>query len=209
MFLIRTGFYISELFHIFGEIDERVRPIVFLVRRWAQEIQLTSKTRTYSITNFQLTCLVLCFLQQLPKPILPTVPELVSKARKIDARHSDDNRSYTFLRDLNEIQFKTQNTDSLEELFVQFLEFYGQFNFTEYLVSLTSKKLIRKIEPSPLQIANPFEMEQNWSRNVVTEECKAFKMHAQDTFANLMDIEGVAKPKNDRWGLLSIFPKLK
>lgn len=209
MLLNRTGFYISELFHIFGELDERVRPLVFLVRRWAREMQLISKSRQYSITNFQTTCLVLSFLQQLPDPIIPTVPELISKARKTDARYSDDNRSYTFLRDIDKIQFETQNTSSLEELFVQFLEFYGTFDFTKYLVSLTSKKPIRKIEQSPLQIANPFEMEQNWSRNVSSEECAAFKMYAQDTFADLMEIDSATKSNHDRWGLLSIFPHLR
>lgn len=173
-------------------------------------MQLTSKTRTNSITNFQLTCLVLSFLQQLPEPIIPTVPELVSKARNEDVRYSDDKRSYTFLRDFSELEFKTQNTSSLEELFVQFLEFHGTFDFTKFLVSLTSKKPIRKIEQSPLQIANPFEMEQNWSRNVSSEECAAFKMHAQDTFTDLMDIDSATKikPNHDRWGLLSIFPHL-
>lgn len=205
----RTGFYISELFHIFGELDDRVRPLVFLVRRWAQEIQLTSKTRTYAITNFQLTCIVLSFLQQLNEPILPTVPELVSKARKVDARYSEDNRRYTFLRDVHAIQFSTQNTSSLEELFTQFLEFYGKFDFAKNLISLTSKKSIRKIEPSPLQIANPFEMEQNWSRNVASDECAALKMHAQDSFADLMEIHSLAKPNKDRWGILTLFPKMK
>lgn len=197
------------MFHIFGELDERVRPLVFVVRRWAQEIQLSSKTRTHAITNFQLTCLVLSFLQQLPEPILPTVPELVSKARKSDVRQSEDNRSYTFLRDINAIQFQTQNTSSLEELFIQFLEFYGSFDYTKYLVSLTSKKPIRKIEPTALQIANPFEMEQNWSRNVTSEESTALKMHAQDSFADLMDMDATATKNKDRWGLLSIFPNLK
>lgn len=186
-----------------------MRPLVFLVRRWAQEIQLTSKTRTYAITNFQLTCIVLSFLQQLNEPILPTVPELVSKARKVDARYSEDNRSYTFLRDVNEIQFSTQNTSSLEELFAQFLEFYGKFDFAKNLISLTSKKPIRKLEPSSLQIANPFEMEQNWSRNVTSEECAAFKMHSQDSFADLMDIDSIAEPNKDRWGILTLFPNMK
>lgn len=205
----RTGFYISELFHIYGELDDRVRPLVFVVRRWAQEIQLTSKTRTHSITNFQLTCLVLSFLQQLPNPILPTVPELVAKSRKSDNRQTDDNRNYTFLRDINAIEFQTQNNSSLEELFVQFLEFYGSFDYTKYLVSLTSKKPIRKIEPTALQIANPFEMEQNWSRNVISEECTALKIHAQESFADLMDIDTTKNRSKSRWGLLSIFPNLK
>lgn len=197
------------MFYLFGEIDERVRPLVFIVRRWAKEKQLTSKTKTTSFTNFQLTCLVLCFLQQLPEPILPTVPELVSKARKIDTRYSEDNRSYTFLRDINEVQFKTQNTSTLEELFLEFLQFYGSFDFAKYLISLTSKKLIKKLEPSSVQIANPFEMEQNWSRNIYNDEGRALKMVAQDTFADLMDIGSDSKSNDNRFGLLSIFPNLK
>lgn len=198
----------SELFYLFGEIDARVRPLVFLVRQWAQEVKLTSKTRTNSLTNFQITCLVLSFLQQLPDAILPTVPELVSKARKSDVRYSNDNRSYTFLRDINELKFETKNTSSLEELFAQFLEFYGTFEFTKHLIALTSNKPIRKIEALPLQIANPFELEQNWSRNVCSEECTSFKMHCQDTLADLMDTDATT-PKKDRWGLLSMFPNLK
>lgn len=206
----RTGFHISELFYIFGELDERVRPLVFVVRRWAQEMQLTSKTRTNTITNFQLTCLVLSFLQQLPKPILPTVPELVAKAQKSDVRLSEDNRSYTFLRDISSIQFQTENTSSLDELLIQFFEFYGTFDFTKYVVSLTSKQPIRKIEPTALQIANPFEMEQNWSRNVASDECVALKMHAQNSFAELMDMNSpTTSNATERWGLLSIFPHLK
>lgn len=187
-----------------------MRPLVFLVRRWAQEVQLTSKTRTNSITNFQITCLVLCFLQQLDEPILPTVTELVSKANKTDVRLSDDKRSYTFLRDMDGLQFQTQNTSSLEYLFVQFLEYYGSYDFAKYLISLNSRKLIRKIESSPLQIANPFELEQNWSRNVSSDECAAFKMHAQETFAELIDVTTSAGSKRSpRWGLLSLFPNLR
>lgn len=186
-----------------------MRPLVFVVRRWAQEIQLTSKTRTHSITNFQLTCLVLSFLQQLRQPILPTTTELVSKARKCDVRRSDDDRNYTFLRDISAIEFSTENTSTLEELFAEFLEFYGSFDCTKYLISLTSKKPIRKIEQSAMQIANPFEMEQNWGRNISNDECIGLKMYAQDSFANLLNINAEASPNKNRWGLLSIFPNLK
>lgn len=182
---------------------------MFLVRRWAKEIQLIAKNRTNTITNFQITCLVLSFLQQLSQPILPVVPELVRQARKIDARHTDSNRNYTFLRDIKQLQFKTQNTTSTEELFNRFLEFYGSFEYAKYSISLHSGKPIRKIEVSPLQIANPFELEQNWSRNVIMGECHALKMHAQETLADLMD-ENCSKAANkERWGLLSIFPNLK
>lgn len=186
-----------------------MRPLVFVVRRWAQAIQLTSKTRTNTITNFQLTCLVLSFLQQLSKPILPTVPELVKSAQKSDIRFSDDHRQYTFLRDISSIDFKTENTSTLDQLLVEFFEFYGSFNFTKYLITLTSKRPIRKIEPTALQIANPFEMEQNWSRNVASEECMALRMHAQNSFAELMEMNDTTVADREAWGLLSICPNFK
>lgn len=152
--------------------------------------------------------MVISFLQQLQKPILPTVHELQVKARKVDVRLSDENRRYTFLRDPNEIQFKTQNTSTLEELFLQFLEFYGTFDFSKQLISLLISNK-PKIEPSALQISNPFEMEQNWGRNVSSDECLAFKMSAQNTLADLIDIDDLRKPNKNRWGLLSILPNLK
>lgn len=163
---------------MFGEMDSRVRPLVFAVRQWAKEMNLARK-KPGSFTNFHITCLVLSFLQHLNEPILPTVNELMKQARPEDVRRTEDNQNYTFIRDLEKVHFHTKNTSSLEELFLEFLEYYGKFDMQTYMITLGSTKKIRKFEPSPLHIVNPFETEQNWGRNVTHDECAVFKIEGK------------------------------
>lgn len=207
-FSLRSGFYVSELFHIFGEMDERVRPLVFTAQRWTKEMH-SKRKRPAALSNFHTACFVFSFLQQLSNPIIPTTKQLISNSRAIDVRRTNDNENYTFLRDLNQIDFQTKNSNSLEELFMEFLEFYGKFDFKKNLISLNSTEPLPKIEYSGLQIMNPFVVEQNWGRNVASDECAEIKMEAQQTLGELFDsIEG-STDKNNRWGLLDIFQHLK
>lgn len=206
--LTRSGFYVSELFYMLGEIDKRVRPLLFTVQRWAKEIQ-THRKRPGSLTNFHVACFVISFLQQLPEPILPTTNQLISKSRKIDVRHTTNNENYTFLRDLNDFDFQSRNTSSLEELFMQFLEFYGKFDFKKHLISLSSTEAIPKIESCGLQIMNPFVVDQNWGRNVSVEECREIRIEAQQALVDLMEETENSMDKANRWGLLAIFQHIK
>lgn len=72
----------SDLLYIFGSIDERVRPLVFTIRKWAKEVGLTNSSPGRWISNFSLTMLVLAFLQQPDNspPILPTFNTLIKNA---------------------------------------------------------------------------------------------------------------------------------
>lgn len=70
----------SELLYLYGELDWRVRPLIFTIRMWAQCVQLTNSSPGSWITNFSLTLLVLFYLQQ--KKILPSLQELVKHASK-------------------------------------------------------------------------------------------------------------------------------
>uniref|UniRef100_A0A8W7PQJ4 Poly(A) RNA polymerase mitochondrial-like central palm domain-containing protein n=1 Tax=Anopheles coluzzii TaxID=1518534 RepID=A0A8W7PQJ4_ANOCL len=72
-----AGVYMSELLYLFGQLDARVRPLTFCVRRWAQSVGLTNQTPGYWITNFSLTMLVMYFLQQLARPVLPSINRLI------------------------------------------------------------------------------------------------------------------------------------
>ena len=76
----------SELLYLFGEIDWRVKPIIFTVRKWAQTKEITKGHRkpNSNVTNFILTILVLFYLQQ--KKVLPSLQELKSKAGKYFSR---------------------------------------------------------------------------------------------------------------------------
>lgn len=202
----RSGFYVSELFYIFGQIDNRVQPLLFAAQRWIKKIQANQK-RPPALTNFHVTCLVISFLQQIPKPILPTVKQLIAQARPEDTRHTIDDENYSFLRDLSQLEFKTKNSDSLEELFMQFLEYYGTFDFKKNLINLYSTGTYPKLAESGLQIMNPFVVEQNWGRNVTSDDCAEIKTEAQYTLGDLLD--EFENGKGKRWGLLTIFNDLK
>ena len=72
----------SELLYLYGEMDCRVRPLVFNVRHWAKEQGLISNHRpTKHFKNFQLTLMVLFFLQH-KYGMLPSFSQLKQKASK-------------------------------------------------------------------------------------------------------------------------------
>lgn len=190
---------------MFGEMDKRVRPLAFTVRRWTQYFPCQKQAKTLNLSNFMWTTLVLHFLQQLKQPILPPVNQLIEKARPSDIRPTEQDRPYSFLRDLNEFKFHTTNTSTLEELFMQFLEFYGTFDFSKQLISLRTGKSNRKPDFSPLQIMNPFEVDQNWARNVPQDGCAVIRFQAQQTLSDLVFLIDASKKDKERWGLLELF----
>ena len=60
----------SKLLWSFGSIDNRVAPLVFAIRRWAREASITQSAPGPWFSNFQMTLLVLSYLQSngiLPK----------------------------------------------------------------------------------------------------------------------------------------------
>ena len=71
----------SEILYLYGELDARVRPLVFLLRRWAKAMNIVEEVRpTLKPTNFIITLMVLFFLQQ--KKMLPPFELLKRSAGK-------------------------------------------------------------------------------------------------------------------------------
>lgn len=192
----------SELLYIFGEIDVRVRPLIFAVRHWARHLSITSGTSTPRITNFPLTCLVLCFLQQLPQPILPTLSELERGTRIEDVRMTA-NINCTFLRDSSQIEFATENSASLEELLFDFLRFVADYDFAKYGLSLHSGRQMRKQTFSAMYIENPLEREQNVCKMVSHPELFRIQEIAKVTLVELNHNSGPSSSTQQPWGILT------
>lgn len=200
----RSGVYMSELLYMFTQIDERVSPLVFSIRRWAQTSNVTNVNPGPWVSNFSLTCLVIFYLQQLKQPVLPLVNSLIEQARPQDKRISDDaGLQSTFLQDLNALKFKKQNTDTLDELLISFFEFYSQLRFNERAISLNDGKLHVKPDSSAMHIINPLEQALNVSKNVNFEECERFRTEVRNAAWLL---ESTSKSdKHDVWGLTNLF----
>lgn len=199
----------SELLYMFTQIDERVSPLVFSIRRWAQQNGVTNASPGVWISNFSLTCLVIFYLQQLRNPVLPSINSLIEQARPQDKRTSEDGEMLcTFLRDLNLLKFSKENTDSLDQLLVGFFEFYSQLNFAERAISLNDAKLHVKPDHSAVYIINPLEPILNVTKNISFEECERFRTEVRNA-AWLLESVGKAsttkRDKSDAWGLLNLF----
>ncbi|XP_066253615.1 poly(A) RNA polymerase, mitochondrial isoform X1 [Euwallacea similis] len=198
-----SGVYMSDFLFIMGEIDPRVRPLVFAIRKWAKEVYLTNTTPGKWISNFSLTLLVLAFLQKplRSSPVLPTLNHLTKLAGPEDQYITEEGINGTFLRNIQNLNLKNQNTDSLESLLLEFFEHYAQFDFSRKAICLNEAVSITKPEHSPLYIVNPLERGLNVSKNVSVEELDRFKIEVRNA-AWLLESQ---KNKLDDKGLLTIF----
>lgn len=205
-----SGFYMSELLYMFGEMDTRVRPLTFCIRKWAQSCGLTNPSPGRWITNFSLTCLVIFFLQQMKNPVLPSINLLMKLAKPEDMRVTEDGINCTFRRDWQELPFKTKNTSRTSELLLQFFEFYSQFDFSNRGISLNEGRTVAKPDHAALYIVNPLEQLLNVSKNVSLEECERIRIEVRNAaWALEAEVdqslpENVNQMKTD-WGLLNLF----
>ncbi|XP_016948563.1 poly(A) RNA polymerase, mitochondrial [Drosophila biarmipes] len=208
-----TGFYMSELLYMFGEMDPRVRPLTFSIRRWAQTCGLTNPSPGRWISNFSLTCLVMFFLQQLRQPILPTIGALAKAAEAGDSRVTEDGINCTFARDVERLGFRSRNQSSLSELLLQFFEFYSQFDFHNRAISLNEGRPLSKPDHSAMYIVNPLEQLLNVSKNVSLEECERLRIEVRNAAWVLeSEVENASQPEGEgqerqemSWGLLNLF----
>ncbi|XP_028155931.1 poly(A) RNA polymerase, mitochondrial-like [Ostrinia furnacalis] len=204
-----SGVYMSELLWALGSLDERVRPLAALVRRWAAAAGLTSAHPGRWVTSFPLTLMVLFFLQQDTGAgaVLPTVKHLVQVAGKEDIRVAEENLNCTFLRDMNKLAPERygQSQDSLETLLLKFFEFYAQFDFQEKAISINEGTAIRKPNALPLYIVNPLEQSLNVSRNVSYEECQRLQAEVRNAAWQLE--AGLEGQKSDDWGIVGLIER--
>ncbi|KAF7279920.1 hypothetical protein GWI33_006591, partial [Rhynchophorus ferrugineus] len=198
-----SGVYMSDFLYIMGEIDYRVRPLIFTIRKWAKETSLTNSSPGRWITNFSLTLLALAFLQNPlhSPPVLPTLNTLVKLADKTEQFVTEDGINCTFLRDITRLQFKKENDKSLESLLLEFFEFYSQFDFDTKAICLNEAVSIMKPEHSALYIVNPLERGLNVSKNVSYEELERFKVEVRNAAWTLESCENQSNQK----GLLRLF----
>uniref|UniRef100_A0A3B5KXE8 Mitochondrial poly(A) polymerase n=1 Tax=Xiphophorus couchianus TaxID=32473 RepID=A0A3B5KXE8_9TELE len=175
----RVAMKSTELLYLYGELDPRVRSLVFTVRCWARAHGVTSSIPGAWITNFSLTVMVLFFLQKRSPPIIPTLDRLRDLAGPADESVIEGN-DCTFATDFSKIQLQS-NTDTLEQLLGDFFEFYAMFPFSRMSINIRKGREQNKPEMAPLHIQNPFETSLNVSKNVNTSQLDRFVALCQES----------------------------
>ena len=100
-----SGYHMSELLYLYGELDNRVRPLIFAIRNWAKEQHLVQDARpTVFFTNFEITLMVIFFLQS-EYGMLPSLNKLCELADlSVDEYVCNDGVNCTFVRDITGLQ---------------------------------------------------------------------------------------------------------
>ncbi|XP_056290311.1 poly(A) RNA polymerase, mitochondrial isoform X2 [Pseudoliparis swirei] len=201
----RVAIKSTELLYLYGELDPRVRHLVFTVRCWARAHGITSSIPGAWITNFSLTVMVLFFLQRRSPPIIPTLDNLRDLAGPTDKSVIEGN-DCTFVSDFSKIQLQS-NTETLEKLLCEFFEFYATFAFNKMSISIRKGKEQNKPEMAPLHIQNPFESSLNVSKNVNVTQLDRFVAVCQESSWLLQQRE-TSTPNEGKaptpWGLAAL-----
>lgn len=139
----------SELLYALSDIDARVRPFVLLVHKWAAAMK-QSKLGKGNFQSIQITYLALYFLQQLKQPLLPPLEQL----------YCIENAASTVSIHIKSFEFKSNNTNTLGELFREFLEFYAAFEVSKYAISMRSaEQFLKPVNTEPVaKNSNPFKV---------------------------------------------------
>ncbi|XP_037093235.1 poly(A) RNA polymerase, mitochondrial-like isoform X2 [Pollicipes pollicipes] len=177
----RSGLHMAELLYIWDQLDGRVAPLVRAVRHWAEKVRLTNAISGSSgagrwISNFGVTLLVIYFLQTRPVPILPSVNELMRRARPCDAVEVDGT-VYSFLRDPNLLP-PTTNTETLSQLLAGFFAFYAEQDVETRALSVVSAGDFPRPADSQLYVQNPLDHELNVTKNVSAKESRRLGVEA-------------------------------
>ena len=174
----------TRMVRTYVEIDERVRPLIMVVKYWTKMRVINEAGKPYSPArhaNHRLTrtvtgvggtyssytwiCLIISFLQLRKPPVLPALHErqhqkLAPKNGKISA----------FADDLSQLRgFGSNNKESLGELLFAFFRFYAhEFEYERYTLSVRLGKMIAKEEKNwhismnnRLAVEEPFTTDRN------------------------------------------------
>ncbi|XP_034428464.1 poly(A) RNA polymerase, mitochondrial isoform X1 [Hippoglossus hippoglossus] len=209
----RVAMKSTELLYLYGELDPRVRCLVFTIRCWARTHGLTSSIPGAWITNFSLTVMVVFFLQRRNPPILPTLDQLRELAGPADKSVIEGN-DCTFVSDFSKIPLHS-NTATLEQLLCEFFDFYATFPFSKMSINIRKGKEQNKPEVTPLHIQNPFETSLNVSKNVNASQLDRFVALCQESTWLLQQRENSTPRRHTEgnttgpWGLVQLLMPLQ
>uniref|UniRef100_T1J0B8 26S proteasome complex subunit SEM1 n=1 Tax=Strigamia maritima TaxID=126957 RepID=T1J0B8_STRMM len=188
-----SALVMSEFLYLFGEYDKRVRPLVFTVFRWARSVGITNSSAGHWFTNFQLSLMVIYYLQQMKKPVLPGLNEL-----RIDGGIKN-----LFIQDIQNFP-SLENDADLGQLLRGFFDFYQSFEFSEFGLSINKGSPLYKNDRNAMYIENPLDEKLNVCQNVSFQERKKFVELAAAAVYHLDRNQSRSNVKN-KWGILSLF----
>ncbi|XP_054857347.1 speckle targeted PIP5K1A-regulated poly(A) polymerase [Eublepharis macularius] len=199
------------------EIDERVRPLVYVVRHWAKQQALAGNPFGGGplLNNYALTLLVLFFLQTRSPPVLPTVARL-KELSEDEEQTVVEGWDCSFPKDSTQLE-PSGNKENLCALLADFFRIFGDYDFPGCLISLQEGQPLplpsvlqsevgSKLKLGPFNLQDPFELSHNVAANVNEKTALRFQRCCQAASKYCRSLQYQRKSSKGKiWGLVRLF----
>ncbi|KAF7281603.1 hypothetical protein GWI33_004467 [Rhynchophorus ferrugineus] len=129
-----VGIYNTNLLYCYARMDWRVRPLVVMVKLWAQANHIND-AKNLTVSSYSWTLMVIHYLQCGISPfILPCLHALYPERFNSDKSRITDVHEDIRSGELD--NYRSYNTISLAELFIGFFGYYANFDFSQYAISV-------------------------------------------------------------------------
>ncbi|KAM6302297.1 poly(A) RNA polymerase GLD2 isoform 3-T5 [Podargus strigoides] len=132
-----VGIRNTFLLRTYAHIENRVRPLVLVVKKWARFHDINDASRG-TLSSYSLVLMVLHYLQTLPEPILPSLqknyPESFNPTMQLYLVHRTPCTIPPYL---------SKNGSSLGDLLIGFFKYYAtEFDWRHQMISVREAKAI-------------------------------------------------------------------
>eukprot|EP00057_Strongylocentrotus_purpuratus_P033746 XP_792619.3 PREDICTED: poly(A) RNA polymerase, mitochondrial [Strongylocentrotus purpuratus] len=197
----------SEMLYIFGRLDPRVRPLVFMVRHWARLNGITNNNPGYWITNYPLTLLVIFFLQTRPEPVLPALNKIAMFEPSSEGMEEEEKDVDLVFTDEACIKV-SRNKETPTELLQEFFHFCITFDFKKHALSVhhgSTYPVPNNGKIFPMYIENPLEPDLNSSKNVSSDLVDRLRRLSQEAVKTMERLDfyqaDASRDALHSWGL--------
>ncbi|NXC73055.1 GLD2 polymerase, partial [Anhinga anhinga] len=144
-----VGIRNTFLLRTYAYIENRVRPLVLAVKKWASFHNINDASRG-TLNSYSLVLMVLHYLQTLPEPILPSLqknyPESFDPTTQLHLVHQAPCTIPPYL---------SKNGSSLGDLLIGFFKYYAtEFDWSHQMISVREAKAIPR--PDGIEWRNKF-----------------------------------------------------
>ncbi|KFQ78743.1 Poly(A) RNA polymerase GLD2, partial [Phaethon lepturus] len=144
-----VGIRNTFLLRTYAYIENRVRPLVVVVKKWASFHDINDASRG-TLSSYSLVLMVLHYLQTLPEPILPSLqknyPEAFDSTMQLHLVHQAPCAIPPYT---------SKNGSSLGDLLIGFFKYYAtEFDWSHQMISVREAKAIPR--PDGIEWRNKF-----------------------------------------------------
>lgn len=135
-----VGISNTEMVKQYTRIDWRVKPLAITIKSWANFNQINNAYQK-TVSSYTLILMLIHYLQvDCSPPILPCLNLHQMMEKRLNSKMKEDSVLLNGLPD-----FRSDNHQSLSELFIGFLDYYGnRFDYSSDVVSVRAGRIMKK-----------------------------------------------------------------